>query len=70
MLKEVSNKQELVKLKAEKEKIDGKKNSWFIKKSIKTSSRTDKIKRDKTQIRIKMPIQELNEGYHSRAHVY
>ena len=49
MLKEVSNKQELVKLKAEKEKIDGKKNSWFIKKSIKTSSRTDKIKRDKTQ---------------------
>ena len=50
MLKEVSNKQELVKLKAEKEKINGKKkNSWFIKKSIKTSSRTDKIKREKTQ---------------------
>ena len=49
MLKEVSNKQELVKLKAEKEKIDGKKNSLFIKKSIKTSSRTDKIKREKTQ---------------------
>ena len=29
--------------------MEKKKNSWFIKKSIKTSSRTDKIKREKTQ---------------------
>ena len=49
MLKEVSNKKKLVKLKAEKEKLNEKKNSWFIKKSIKTSSGTDKIKREKTQ---------------------